>query len=271
MKLKKLRKIYRIIFPKKYTSSEYLECQLSQNNEIVSYSKENLYYFVKLSNSLTVKIRNENHSDYLVFQQVFNFQQYETVVNLIKLNINDERIIIIDAGANVFYTSLYFLNIFKNAFVYAIEPSKENASICKENILLNNLKNKTHFYNNALSHKRAIKFSIDNKFRDCKDWAVTTQEDSNGEIEGITLEEIILNNKLSYITFLKIDIEGAERYIFDSNNDLSFLKITKLIAIEIHDEFDIRKNIYQILQEFNFYIFEMGELTIGINKNIYTN
>jgi FkbM family methyltransferase len=269
MKFKKLRKIYRIIFPKKITPSEHLENQLRQNNEIESYTKDKEHYLAKLDNSLMLKIRNENHSDYLVFQQVFNFKQYEIIINLIKLNFNvNEKKIIIDAGANVFYTSLYFSNRLKNVSIFAIEPGIENALICRENILMNNLEDEVHFYNRALSHKEGLKFQLDNEFRDSKDWAITTKEDVNGEIQGITLNEIVLNNKLSFITFLKVDIEGAERFIFDSNNDLSFLKITKLIAIEIHDEFKIRENVYRILQEFGFYIFEIGELTVGINKNI---
>jgi predicted hydrocarbon binding protein len=111
---------------------------------------------------------------------------------------------------------------------------------------------------------------LENDFRDRKDWALTTKEDLNGEVEGITLREIILENKLTYITFLKIDVEGAERFIFRADADLSFLNITKLIAIEIHDEFNIRPTIYQILKEYGFCIFELGELTIGINTEMQT-
>jgi hypothetical protein len=42
------------------------------------------------------------------------------------------------------------------------------------------------------------------------------------EVE-ITLREIILENKLTYITFLKIDVEG-ERFIFRADADLSFFE-----------------------------------------------
>ena len=67
---------------------------------------------------------------------------------------------------------------------------------------------------------------------------------------------------------MKIDIEGAERFIFDNNNDLSFLKKTKIIAIEIHDEYNIREEIISILKENQFLLLESGELTIGINKSL---
>jgi hypothetical protein len=40
-----------------------------------------------------------------------------------------------------------------------------------------------------------------------------------------------------------------------------------MVALEIHDEFNIRNSIENILVENNFLLFNSGELTIGINKN----
>jgi hypothetical protein len=112
-----------------------------------------------------------------------------------------------------------------------------------------------------------MSFSIDRTFRDGQDWSIATQEDVDGEITGISIQEIIIENRLTHISLLKIDIEGAERFIFKPGNDFSFLKITEIIAIEIHDEFDIRKSINEILISNDFIIFESGELTIGLNRN----
>ena len=68
---------------------------------------------------------------------------------------------------------------------------------------------------------------------------------------------------------MNIDIEGSEKQIFDKNNsDLEFLKITKCIAIEIHDFFDCRKQIYDILDCYGFTYFNEGELTIAVNSNL---
>ena len=44
--------------------------------------------------------------------------------------------------------------------------------------------------------------------------------------------------------------------------------MTKLIVIEIHDEFDCRKAIYDVLTNYNFEFHQYGELTVGINKNL---
>ena len=49
---------------------------------------------------------------------------------------------------------------------------------------------------------------------------------------------------------------------------MSFLDITKIIALEIHDEFDRRDEINSILLDKGFFIFDQGELTIGVKKSI---
>jgi hypothetical protein len=94
---------------------------------------------------------------------------------------------------------------------------------------------------------------LENDFRDRKDWALTTKEDLNERLR-VTLREIILENKLTYITFLKIDVEGQNGLYLGLMQIYHFLNITKLIAIEIHDEFNIRPTIYQIFKEYGFCI-----------------
>lgn len=268
MPIKKLKKVYRIFFPKKFTSRELFEHELNLNNVLKSYTKENDLYVVELKNSLYVKLRDEKHSDYMVLKQVFSLKQYEILSSIIQLNMKANKIAtIIDAGANVGYTSLFFLNSFNNGFVYAVEPSPENASMYIENIRLNKLEEKVKLYPMALSAKAGLKYSLNTKFRDALDWAITTNEDKSGTIEGITIGEIVSENKITNITLLKMDIEGAEQYIFDKSSDLSFLEITSTIAIEIHDEFNIRASINKTLIDYGYIIFDTGELTIGLNKN----
>ncbi len=268
MKLKKLRKVYRIFFPKRFTANEFFENKLKSNREVAFYEKKEQSYEVTLTNKIKLKIRNENFSDYLVFEQIFNCQEYEIVLGLIKLNQSaHKQKIIIDAGANVGYTTVFFAHYLQFSKIYAIEPSSENANMCRENFSYLNENENIQLYQKALSHKTGMTFSINRDFRDGKDWSITTNFHKDGVIQGVTINEIIQENKLPYVSFLKIDIEGAERFIFKKENDLEFLKITQIIAIEIHDEFNIRNSIIEILIKNNFLILESGELTIGVNKS----
>jgi FkbM family methyltransferase len=263
---KQLKKIYRFFFVKEHTPDELFEIKLQQNILIKELKKERDFYIAKKIN-LSIAIRNREHSDYEVFQQIFNIQEYKIVLSLYNNNFcKNEECIIIDAGANVGYTALYFLDQLPEAKIFGIEPSPTNMSFYRKNISLNNYNNQVVFYENALAEVENKSFIIDNSFRDGKDWSTATQESPNGTVNGITINEIIKNNLINKVSILKIDIEGAERFIFNNNSDLSFLEITEIIAIEIHDEYEVRSQIYKILSNFGFILLESGELTIGLNK-----
>ena len=65
------------------------------------------------------------------------------------------------------------------------------------------------------------------------------------------------------------DLKAPVVFVVFANtaSDISFLAITKCIAIEIHDEFNCREAICKILKNYGFSLFNSGELTIGVNQN----
>lgn len=264
----KLKKIYRVLFPKTVSAKETLLSKFKYNEQIRSFVPHGLHYELTFPDGNKVLTRNENFSDYQVFGQIFNRDEYACVRTMMQYNsqFNPQKIIV-DAGANVGYTSAYFLKEFPSASVFAIEPSADNFSILSSNLAYYP-KASVKLYPCALSAESGSSFSISRDFRDGKDWSINTIADPDGEIRGISLGEIINENTLSHISFLKIDIEGAERFIFKPGNDLSFLTITEIISIEIHDEFDIREGICELLRLNGFFLFESGEITVGINRKL---
>ncbi|HEU4496895.1 MAG TPA: FkbM family methyltransferase [Flavobacterium sp.] len=243
-----------------------------QNDLIKKYDCIDSIYELELCSNAAVVIRDFSYSDYRVFQQVFNNKEYEVILKILKENnLLSNDFIMIDAGANIGLTAMYFSYNLDNAKIFCIEPSAANAEICNKNINKLGSKNNVHVYNCALSEAIGKRYSIERDFRDKKDWSLTTKENFDGQVKGITIAEIIENNSLNKISLLKIDIEGAERFIFKKENDLSFLGITEIIAIEIHDEFDIRESINDILLQNNFFLMSSGELTVGINKALFQN
>ena len=269
MRLKKIRKIFRILFPKQMSVIQLFEFKLRSNNLIDSFFYEEDKYFLNLKNNIKLYLRGEKHSDYEVFDQIYNKEEYGIISSLLMNNVIDfgEQKTMIDAGANIGLTSCYLIDkeLFSN--VYCIEPSIENFEILNYNLYSREQLSVIKKYNKALAGKENLRFNLNNNFRSGKDWAISVEENNNGVVEGITINEIIKENNIETITLLKIDIEGAERFIFDINSDVSFLRKVKIIAIEIHDEFNIRDSINSIFKEYNFLIFESGELTVGINKN----
>jgi hypothetical protein len=98
---------------------------------------------------------------------------------------------------------------------------------------------------------------------------VTTEEAEDGQVRSITIDEICNLHKWQIVDLLKIDIEGAEIELFSDPKNVQFLAKVKLIAIEIHDEFDCRNKIEEIIKSYGFVIFHSGELTIGINTLLF--
>ncbi|MCP9198322.1 FkbM family methyltransferase [Gramella sp. GC03-9] len=235
------------------------------SREVISFEEHQQYYWVNLKDGLKLMIRNYNHSDILVFDQIFSKREYEIALNFLKINFNNEKKVIVDLGANVGYTTVFFGRSFPAAKIIAIEPDKKNAEVFLTNV--QQLDCNVILYQNAIDSEGGGYFSINRNFRDGQDWSLVTKPDMHGMVEGISMDDVILKNSLEYISFFKVDIEGAERFIFNSKSNIEFLDIVQLLAIEIHDEFSIRNSIYDILIKKGFCLFEAGELTYGINKN----
>ena len=207
-------------------------------------------------------------SDLNVFKQIFFKEEYYPLVQTININ-NIEVNNLIDAGANIGLTTLYLKKYFPKLHCICIEPDINNFNCLSKNIDKSNL-NDVSLINAALWYNNE-KLALDTSFRDGESWSLTFHSNTKNPklTDAITIREIIVKYQLEKIDIFKIDIEGAERYIFDKElNDLDFLKITKILVIEIHDEFEIRDKIYSILKTFNFSLYNSGELTICINSNI---
>ncbi len=229
-------------------------------------NEDDSYWNIQRTNQ-SIYLR-KNSSDYNVFNQILIQEEYYPIVDIIRTN-NISIKNLMDIGANIGLTSFYLHDFFDSLKIICIEPDEHNFDVLNKNL--------SHIYNENLTTIKAAlwykqeRLSSDNSFRDGKEWSLTFsagEESNTDNIRGITFNELIIDLNLETIDILKIDIEGAERFIFDKKlNDLSFLNRTKIIALEIHDEFGIRDDIYKILLQYNFVLQNSGELTIGINKN----
>ena len=117
---------------------------------------------------------------------------------------------VIDLGAHIGYFTLIFSELVgKNGRVFAFEPNPKNFSLLKKNVLVNNFKN-IELVQKAVSDKEGkIKLFLsdtntgDNRIFDINDHMKTIY------IESIKLDNF-LKSELSKISFIKMDIQGAE-------------------------------------------------------------
>lgn len=166
-----------------------------------------------------------NSSDWDTFVQVFVKREYATP------HLPDSPRLIIDGGANVGYASIYFANRFPSAKIYAIEPEKSNY----QTLILN-----TQAYQNIEPIQAALwpsntQLSIVNP--NAEKYAIQVSSDdleSNKVVEGVTLMHLFTRAKSQRIDILKLDIEGSEKELFESDADVWLMRTTSIV-IELHD------------------------------------
>ncbi len=167
-------------------------------------------------------------SDFEVFRHVFLSQQYHSLCH------GDPRVIV-DAGANIGLTSLYFLHRYPKARVIALEPDPENYELAELN--LRPFKDRCELLNAALwSHDTMLALER-GKFRDGRHWAsqvVPVNGKSEIAVPAYSVTSLMNRYNLRHLDILKIDIEGAESVVF-GDGETDFLRRTANCAVECHD------------------------------------
>ncbi len=210
-------------------------------------NKEEIY----LSNlGRKIYLRNDT-KDTETFEEIFLSSLYNTTLPIVPKTI-------VDAGANVGLASLFFRMKYPKASIVAIEIEDNNISAIQKNTA-----NFTNFEikHNALFNKKAF-FKITDPYNATNSFQIvetTNPEEANST--SITLDEIMSSKNWETIDILKIDIEGAEKQLFESNYE-NWLPKTKIIMVETHDRM-IPKCSYTVMKTINDYNFILYTTTEG--------
>lgn len=176
-----------------------------------------------------VFIRRDS-SDYGVFEEVFIENEYQ-------IKTEEKPQYIIDAGANIGLTALYFLRRYPSASIVCIEPEAANFEI-----LLKNMAN----YKNVVCLKKALWNKSTNlriKNLTADSWAfevVEVDSPDKHSLEAVTLNGILLQYKFPRIDILKLDIEGSEKEVCEANTQ--WIDKVGCVMVEIHE--NMRKGAY---------------------------
>ena len=205
-------------------------------------------------------------SDGKTFEQIFIRNEYECVVEIYRQFFPDPAETIIDCGANIGLASIWFFLRYPGTSFTVVEPFRESADLAEMNFNQCGLNKYTMLHGGVWNRDTTL--MLNRVFRDGKEWSISLEESKgeNRNINGYSLSKIVANIQ-GNIDILKIDIEGAEKVIFEDETATDFLHKVKCIAIEIHDELFIREKIYSVLKENNFFYYNTGELTIAINRS----
>lgn len=186
-------------------------------------------------------------TDIDVYGQVLRQVEYEAVA------VGQPRIIV-DCGANVGYTSAYFLSRFPEATVIAIEPSPANAELCRRNLAP---------YGDRARVIEAGVWSSPGRLviqgDGSNEWGIRVHRAGPGEagdVEAIDIPSL----GVPHIDILKIDIEGSEAELFGAAAERWLPKV-RSIAIELHGP-ACERAFHKALEGYAFDEVTSGELTI---------
>ena len=229
------------------------------------------------------KYRKDSETDIKVINQIFSRKDYDISVfsqsrklfNYHNQKSKIQQSLIIDAGANIGASAVYFSKNFPNSFVFTIEPDIGN-----QRILEMNTKELDGFYFTGAIADSEGTLILENLNQG--DWGFSTRKtyDSDDTTESIKVQSICPSSILSHAAtenkrplILKIDIEGGEELLF--SGDTAWLGKFPLVIIELHDWMlpfsGSSRNFIRALALHDFDFLYKGENIFLFNRKILWN
>jgi FkbM family methyltransferase len=174
-----------------------------------------------------------NDSDALVLSQIFGWQEYKIhparLSALQRVAADWHRVgirpLVIDAGANVGYSALYFAKLFPDACVLAVEPELASFQLMMHHVRSNPAIRPIHA---ALwSHDRGVELGIS------PDGAWASQVGEGIGTPSQRLDQLVASVPNARPLLIKLDIEGAEREVVESCPEI--FAQARCIIVEPHD------------------------------------
>ena len=144
--------------------------------------------------------------------------------------------LIVDCGANVGYSSAYFLSRYADATVIAIEPDAANFELLERNVAPYG--GRCRLLRTAVwSHPTGMVLAAERlgAGNECARTVRPIIAGERPEFVAIDIGSLLDASGFDRISILKVDIEGAERIVFASNYAHWLPRVDSLI-IELHDE-----------------------------------
>lgn len=156
--------------------------------------------------------------------------------------------VILDLGANVGYTTAHFATLYPHATIGVVEMDPDNMALAKMN---------TEFAKDRCRYLEAAVWSQSGTilYEGLDKWGyhVINNSKPKGQsvksAQSLSMEEVMEQCQLKQVDYLKMDIEGAEAVVL--NSDLSWLDKVRSLKVEYHPQHD-----EQISYEFLSKIFD---------------
>ena len=182
-------------------------------------------------------VRWNSHADFGVYYQVFINKDYDLsrfalgkrVQALYESMIRDgQRPLIVDAGANIGASAVWFASSFPKSKILVIEPAPNNCDLLKRNCASVDYE----LFAGGLSSEDGTMYLSD---PGCGAWAFRVVEKGSIPVPVFSASKLIdsqiVQSKVPFIC--KIDIEGGEDHLFRKDTD--WIDRFPLLIVELHD------------------------------------
>jgi FkbM family methyltransferase len=166
-----------------------------------------------------------------MFHEIFYLEHY-------KFESKSNNPIIIDCGANIGLSVLYFNSILKNSRIIAFEADPSISSILNENLTNNNCKAEIVQKAVWITNNEKLSFSSSGA-----DAGTLFSNNNTIDVISVRLKDVL--ESFNKIELLKIDIEGAEVEVIKDCQES--LKHVDKVFIEYHSFSDSKQELDEIL------------------------
>jgi FkbM family methyltransferase len=201
-------------------------------------------------------------SDLYVYKQIFLEEEYAPLRGLEGVGL------IIDCGANVGYSSAWFLSEYPGARLVAVEPDPTNFAMLERNLAPYG--DRARVVRAGIWSHTAPLVMAETEFGDGLEWSRQVRPCRAGEVadfEGVSIESLREESGFERISILKVDIEGAEVVVF--REETGWLDRVDALAIELHEEsmFGRASEVFPaVVEGRGFTISRSGELTLCVRR-----
>lgn len=202
-----------------------------------------------------------------VFDQIFVMKNYNLRVlphwqalyrKYEQILASGRRPLIVDCGANIGFSAVYFVHLFPKASVVCIEPEAHNIEMLRQNVAAYPLV--IPVCAAVSDHKGWV--NIANP--EAHSWAfqvAESQDKQENSIPTVTIDDARQLVKDNELLIVKVDIEGAEEQLFRSN--VEWVSKAAMVSIELHDWMlpwgGSSRNFFRAVRELQFDFLLAGE------------
>jgi FkbM family methyltransferase len=164
-------------------------------------------------------------SMWIMYNWIVDWEEFNLIRDLVK-----EKDYCLDIGANMGYYTIWFSKYTKK--ILSFEPNKKNFQRLNQNLRINGLDKFIIPYNIALGAEEClVSFTND---RDGENHICLSENENTEKVECRKLENVLMENNIRHVKYIKIDVEGFEIFVLKGLTDYLKQKNVEIIQIEIN-------------------------------------